>query len=196
MKCIYENLKRADEQLEVLINRFGILEISPDKDVFNSIIYHIVGQMLSKKAAETIYLRLVSLVGEITPYNIVQFSIEQLRDIGLSYKKSDYVLNISRMVSNKELDLSILDKLDDTELIRTLTCIKGIGKWTAEMLALFTFGRLDIWCYDDVALRNGITKAHPELSPLTKKSFDELGQKYKPYRSIASLYYYKNNDEK
>lgn len=97
--------------------------------------------------------------------------------------------------SKGEYDFSILNDLDDENVIKYFRTIKGVGKWTAEMLALFSIGRENIFSYDDVALRNGIMKAK-EFKTLSKKRFDMLRKKYSPYCSYASLYFYKVNDDK
>lgn len=97
--------------------------------------------------------------------------------------------------SKGEYDFSILNDLYDENVIKYFRTIKGVGKWTAEMLALFSIGRENIFSYDDVALRNGIMKAKG-FKTLSKKRFDMLRKKYSPYCSYASLYFYKVNDDK
>ena len=94
---------------------------------------------------------------------------------------------------NKEYDFSGLESLSDEELIQELCKIKGVGIWTAEMLALFTFKRKNIFSYSDVALKNGIMKAKG-YKTLSLKRFNSLKKLYSPYCSYASLYFYAHND--
>ena len=87
-----------------------------------------------------------------------------------------------------------MDKLNDFETIKCLRQIKGVGNWTAEMLALFALGKQNIFSFDDVALRNGIMKSKG-FKTLSKKRFEALRKKYSPYCSFASLYFYRFNDD-
>lgn len=194
-KEIITYLKGKDEIFAFLENKYGLIEFELFTNLFESIIYNIIGQMLSKKAATTVYNRFVSLCeGNITSTIINKLDREQLRTCGMAYSKADYILEFSKGYSNGDYDFSNLNDLSDNDLISYLRRIKGIGRWTAEMLALFSIGREDIFSYDDVALRNGIMKAKG-YKTLSKNRFDRLRKKYTPYCSYASLYFYKVNDD-
>lgn len=88
-----------------------------------------------------------------------------------------------------------MNELSDIELIKSLTKIKCVSEWTAEMIALFNLERENIFSFKDVALKGGILKFHPQFKSLSKKHFEKLRKLYSPYCSYASLYFYKVNDD-
>ena len=193
---IMEYLKSKDEVFDYLYSKFGLISIDLDTDLFSSVVVNIIGQMLSKKAADNITSRFLTICNnQITAESILTLDRENIRSCGLSYSKADYILEFSKRFANNEFDFSILNSLNDVETIKYLKRIKGVGSWTAEMLALFCLGRENIFSYDDVALKNGIIKAKG-YKTLSKKRFEMLRKKYTPYCSYASLYFYRLNDSK
>ena len=196
----YEEEERAyvagkDPVMKELVERFGRLEIRVSGDIFADLVSDIVGQMLSNRVAEVIVGRLRALAGGLTPEKLLAKTLEEIKNCGMSARKAEYILSLSRDVKEGKYDFSRLDSMTDGEAIAYLMKIKGVGRWTAEMIAEFSLGRKDIFSYDDMALRNGIVKAHG-FKTLSKKRFERLRKKYSPYASVASLYYYRLNDEK
>ena len=196
----YEEEERAyvagkDPVMKELVERFGSLEIRVSGDIFADLVSDIVGQMLSNRVAEVIVGRLRALAGGLTPEKLLAKTLEEIKNCGMSARKAEYILALSRDVKEGKYDFSRLDSMTDGEAIAYLMKIKGVGRWTAEMIAEFSLGRKDIFSYDDMALRNGIVKAHG-FKTLSKKRFERLRKKYSPYASVASLYYYRLNDEK
>ena len=195
----YEEEERAyvagkDPVMKELVERFGRLEIRVSGDIFADLVSDIVGQMLSNRVAEVIVGRLRALAGGLTPEKLLAKTLEEIKNCGMSARKAEYILALSRDVKEGKYDFSRLDSMTDGEAIAYLMKIKGVGRWTAEMIAEFSLGRKDIFSYDDMALRNGIVKAHG-FKTLSKKRFERLRKKYSPYASVASLYYYRLNDE-
>ena len=184
-----------DPVMKELVERFGRLEIRVSGDIFADLVSDIVGQMLSNRVAEVIVGRLRALAGGLTPEKLLAKTLEEIKNCGMSARKAEYILALSRDVKEGKYDFSRLDSMTDGEAIAYLMKIKGVGRWTAEMIAEFSLGRKDIFSYDDMALRNGIVKAHG-FKTLSKKRFERLRKKYSPYASVASLYYYRLNDEK
>ena len=196
----YEEEERAyvagkDPVMKELVERFGRLEIRVSGDIFADLVSDIVGQILSNRVAEVIVGRLRALAGGLTPEKLLAKTLEEIKNCGMSARKAEYILALSRDVKEGKYDFSRLDSMTDGEAIAYLMKIKGVGRWTAEMIAEFSLGRKDIFSYDDMALRNGIVKAHG-FKTLSKKRFERLRKKYSPYASVASLYYYRLNDEK
>ena len=196
----YEEEERAyvagkDPVMKELVERFGRLEIRVSGDIFADLVSDIVGQMLSNRVAEVIVGRLRALAGGLTPEKLLAKTLEEIKNCGMSARKAEYILALSRDVKEGKYDFSRLDSMTDGEAIAYLMKLKGVGRWTAEMIAEFSLGRKDIFSYDDMALRNGIVKAHG-FKTLSKKRFERLRKKYSPYASVASLYYYRLNDEK
>lgn len=163
---------------------------------FSFIIFHIIGQMLSNKAAQTIIKRFKALVGEITPSNILSKRDDDIRACGISCSKVDYMKNFSKLVLDDNIRLDELSELDDDEVISRLTSIKGIGRWTAEMISSFSLNRLNIFSYEDAALKSGIMKVHDEFKTLSRNRFNRLKKLYSPYCTVAAIYYYEINDNK
>lgn len=188
-------LQAQDPVLARLIAHYGGLEIRPDGEkVYERLVTHIISQMLSNRVADVLTDRFTDLVGDITPENVISHSPEELRAIGISGRKAEYILQLSEDTLNGRYDFSSLSEMDDQEVVAFLTQIKGVGRWTAEMIAEFTLGRPDIFSYDDVALQNGLKKAYG-FKTLSRKRFERCRKKFRPYCSTASLYFYRLNDD-
>ena len=190
----YQYLKKSDEKLSLLIEKWGKLVINTPENLFEFIIREIIKQMLSIKYSIYIFDRFKKMVGDITPFNISKLTIEEIKSIGASTKKAEYIKGFSDDALNNRFNISDISTLNDEELIKKLTSIKGIGIWTAEMVACFGLGRKDIWSYDDIALKNGIMKVNPQFKILFKNRFYKIGNKYRPLKSFAALYFYQEND--
>jgi 3-methyladenine DNA glycosylase/8-oxoguanine DNA glycosylase len=155
-KDIIDYLIKQDTCFQSLHDEFGLIKYEDESNVFESIVFTIVGQMLSNKAASTIYGRIAAVLKDITPVTVLQADTEALRRCGSSYAKIKYIKNFASLWVNHELDFDSLIDKSDQEVITYLTRIDGIGAWTAEMIALFTFGRQNIFSFNDVALKSGI----------------------------------------
>ena len=188
-------LKSSDSVFNKLIEKYGLLETHSSFDLFSSFVFHFIGQMLSNKVADVLWTRFVNLVGEVEPHNILNVPDDKIRNIGISRAKIEFIKSFCNDIINKKIVLDSLNSLSNDELIRTLTKIKGVGEWTAEMIALFSLGRENIFSFKDVALKRGIMKCHPNFKTLSKTRFEKLRKLYSPYCSYASLYFYKVNDD-
>jgi len=186
-------IKNKDAKLKAFIDKFGFITIEISNNIYADLVYNIIGQMLSKKAASTISNRFVALVKEVNPEMVVKISNDEIKKCGLSNNKTTAIKELSLKIINKEIVLDSLDALSDQDLICELKKIKGVGTWTAEMIATFTLGRTNIFSYDDVALKNGIIYVHG-YKTLSKKRFERMRKLYSPYCTIAALYYYQVND--
>lgn len=138
--------------------------------------------------------RLHALVGAYTPEGILRQTPAAIKGIGISRRKADYIVGLARGTADGRYDFDGLEGMTDAEVVAYLCQIPGVGKWTAEMIAEFTLGRLDIFSYGDAALRGGMVKAHG-FKTLSKLRFERYRKKYTPYCSVASLYYYAVNDD-
>lgn len=187
------HLKNVDPLLGYYIDKYGFITINRNPNVFETIVSSIISQQLSMKAAQTIEGRFVQLVGTIEPDKILVQSEESLRACGLSRPKIRYITELSQKVLAKAMNLDDLETLTDEELILRLVSLNGIGRWTAEMLAMFSLGRLDIFAYDDLALKKAVMKVQG-YKTFSKHRYERLKKKYSPYGTVASLYYYAVND--
>lgn len=194
-KLEMEYVSQQYQEMEFLVNKYGHLERGITTDVFSSLVQHIVGQMLSIYVARTLNERLIKCVDKITPQNIIAIEESEIRNCGISSKKAAYIKQLAEDVNSGIYDFDLLNDMSDEEVVQYLTHIIGVGVWTAEMIAEFTLGRLNIFSFGDVALQNGIKKAHG-YKTLSKQRFERLRKKYSPYCTAASLYYYALNDDK
>lgn len=153
----------------------------------------IISQQLSTKVAAVIYARFLALFNKKnpSPKDIVAKPFDELRSIGLSNAKTNYVLNVCNFFIENKLTDANLHKMDDEELIEYLVQIKGIGRWTAEMILMFTLGREDVFAVDDLGIQQAMTKLY-KLDAEDKKGMKlkmiSLSKKWSPYRTYACRY--------
>jgi DNA-3-methyladenine glycosylase II len=187
-------LTRSDPTLRDLIDGIGPYDLVLRENRFSALARAIVGQQLSVAAASTIWSRLVDLVGTVTADSVAAVDIASLRSLGFSGAKANYVSDLAEHVRSDSLDLDALDALTDEEVITRLTQVKGIGRWTAEMFLIFSLGRLDVFAVDDVGLRRAIARAYGLPSDLDSPGLTLVGEAWRPYRSLASLYLWASLD--
>ncbi len=188
-------LKKKSPSLGEIIDQVGLMQIKTSGRIFSDLVSCMIGQMISTKAASTIEGRFVDLVKEVTPENILKVEVDSIKACGMSLRKATYIRLLAQRVHEGELNFDAYPTLSDTDLFKALKAIDGIGQWTAEMIAMFTLAREDIFSYDDLALRNGIAKVH-HLKKMDKTIFHRYQKKYHPYASYAALYYYHAYDGK
>ncbi|OGC92783.1 hypothetical protein A3D85_00585 [Candidatus Amesbacteria bacterium RIFCSPHIGHO2_02_FULL_47_9] len=191
------HLKR-DPVLSQLISKYGVIHYSKSRDYFKSLVYSIIEQQLSNKAAETIYKRFLKLFlhRKFTPELILATPQELLRGIGTSWAKARALHDLSQKVLDKSVQLENLESMTDEEIINHLTQVKGIGRWSAEMRLMFSLHRPDILPLDDVGIQNAFVK-HYSLNRKRKnfsKKMQKIAQNWRPYRTLACWYLWKSLD--
>ncbi len=160
--------------------------------LIEELIESIISQQLSVKAADTIYSRFLKLFKNSqfpTSEQILKIDVEKLRGAGMSYSKANYIKNIAQAFKNKDLDIKILRKMSDEEAIQTLTKIKGVGKWTAEMILIFTLNREDVFSLGDAGLKRAIKNLYTVTD---EKEILKLSETWKPKRSFACWYLWRS----
>ncbi len=182
-----EYLKKKDKKLGAAIDRIGMIEREVIPDLFSALINSIVGQQISSKAAATVWNRLREALGDITPESVCAASIEKVQQCGLSMRKAGYIKGIGESVRQGDLNLSELYELPDSEVIERLSSLNGIGRWTAEMLLIFSIQRPDVVSWGDLAIQRGMMNLYG-LKKLSKEQFNRYVKRYSPYGSVASLY--------
>ena len=180
-------LKEADILLGDAIERIGKIEREIIPDLFPALIYAVIGQQISLKAAKTIWARMQESFLAITPEYLSEVAVEDIQQCGMQATKARYIKGIAETIAKGEFDLNSLYALSDKEAIKKLSSLNGIGVWTAEMLLLNSMERPDIISYGDIAIRRGIMKLHG-LVELTKEQFEVYRKMYSPYGSVASIY--------
>lgn len=182
-------LREKDEKLKEVIDFIGPIREPIEQNPFAGIIYHILGQQISVRVQDTLWDRLRESVQPLTPENIIRFGRENLRALGMSNRKAETIYSIAQLVTEGDLDFEALRELDDETFIKELTKIKGIGKWTAEMLLMFSYNRQDVFTFGDVALNRGLKMVY-DIDKISKDQFEEFKEKFSPYGTLASLYFW------
>lgn len=180
-------LKQVDRKLGEAIERLGKVERVIIPDLFQALIYAIIGQQISVKAVHTIWTRMQEQFSEITPQNISKISVFEIQQCGMTTRKAGYIKSAAETILKGDLNLNELYNLTDEEVIKQLCSLQGIGIWTAEMLLLNSMERPNIVSWGDMAIRRGMKKLYG-LSELSKEQFAEYKNKYSPYGSVASIY--------
>ncbi len=187
-----KELSDNDIILSRIINKFDDLELISRGDIFFTLIRSIIGQQISVKAASTVWSRFTGKVGEITPKNILSVDFEDLRSCGLTQKKTEYVIGISE--SWHEYSLFDWNKMDDEEVIEKLIKLRGVGKWTAEMILIFTLLRPDVFPIGDIGMIRGIEKSYNSGVRMSNEELYALSEKWKPWRTVACCYMWRTVD--
>lgn len=189
-----------DERLASVIASVELPMLQGDGDVYAALIRSIVSQQLSTKAAATIYNRFLNLFDNHYPKKdvVIAFSEEQLRSVGLSRQKANYIKNVAHFFLEIEKDTQVdWTTMTDEAIITYLTQIKGVGKWTVEMMLMFTLQRLDVLPLDDLAIRNRMIKLYDvqATGKQLKVELTYIAESWRPYRSVACRYLWQWTDK-
>lgn len=186
---------RKDEVMSFLIKKLGnqiTLTDRYDKDFAKAISLLIIEQQVSFKAAITIKGRFLKLILNKTSKEIINIDDLQMQSIGISHRKVNYIKNTYSYFIKNKIDFKTLD---EKGVIKELTQIKGIGKWTAEMFLIFILFKTDVFSKGDLALLNSI-KINYSLKDLSNQKLDSFIKKWTPFNTIASLLLWKSIEEK
>jgi len=188
-----------DKKLNKLLATAKPYKLVKRKNICTYLCASIMSQQLSTKVADVIYQRFLNLYGgnEPTPQQILDTPSETLRNIGLSNAKVSYVKNVAQFELEPGMDHKKLNKMDNEEVIGYLTAIKGVGRWTVEMLLMFALGREDVFAIDDLGIQNAMIGLY-KLDRGDKKKFREdllrISQKWSPYRTYACVHLWRWKD--
>jgi DNA-3-methyladenine glycosylase II len=192
-------LAATDPAMAGLVERFGTVDLvarfrrrvpAIAGDPFVALLRSIVGQQLSTTSAEAIFGRFVGLAGDgvLTPVVVLAASDADLREVGLSGRKVEYVRDLAARVEDGRLDLRALQRLDDDEVVTAISAVRGLGRWSAELFLLFHLRRPDVFPAGDLVLRRGVRDLYGlELIPIEAEA-RELAERWHPERSLAALY--------
>ena len=185
------HLSSLDSKIKYLLNTFDLPELKVEKNYFWSLCRSIIYQQISGKAAKTIASRFLELFPSdvnIEPVEVLDMDINKFYAVGLSRQKANYIKNIAEAFESQIIDEKIIKKCNDDDIIKILTQIKGVGRWTAEMFLIFTLRRPDVFPVTDLGVQKGFQIFYsldnlPTIDDMNKKS-----ENWKPYRSIMALY--------
>ena len=184
-------LRAGDDALARLIDVVGPCTLTLRQDLFFALVHAIISQQISIKAKEKIVERVCALYAPApfpTPQQLLATPDEDLRAAGCSGAKVLYLKDLSYRIVAGTLDLDRLPGLSDEEVIAALIGVKGIGRWTAEMLLIFSLGRLDVWPVDDLGIAVGVQRLLGLAARPKPKELRLIGERWRPYRTIVSWY--------
>jgi DNA-3-methyladenine glycosylase II len=190
-------LMRRDPELGAIIRRAGpcTMQAYREGDLFSALVETIVSQQLSTRVADVIYGRICALCAtgsSPTPAMLLALTTEQLRGAGLSGAKARYVHGLAVAVAEGNLSLDTLEHLPDDDVIATLSTIKGIGRWSAQMILLFRLNRPDVWPTGDLGIVRALERHYRMRKTPTLKRLEKLGDPWRPYRSVAAWYLWRS----
>ncbi len=188
-----------DRKLKKLVENGQPHQLKRRKNICTYLCASIMSQQLSTKVATVIHNRFIALYGgkEPTPQQILDTPHETLRGIGLSNAKVSYVKNVAQFELDSGMDHKKLHKMSNEEVIAYLTAIKGVGRWTVEMLLMFALGREDVFAIDDLGIQNAMIKLYKLDNGDKKKLKEELlriSNKWSPYRTYACVHLWQWKD--
>lgn len=188
------DLMKRDKILRRLITQFRDTGIISRGDPFLTLVRSIIGQQISVAAAQAVWNRVEVLLKRVTPKNILVMDDIRLRECGLSYRKIEYVKDLSEHFLKQGLAKANWQALDDETVIRDLTAVRGIGQWTAEMFLIFNLKRPDILPLDDIGLLRAISLNYFSGEKVTRSQAREVAENWVPYRTVATWYLWRSID--
>ena len=187
------HLKKADPVLRDLIERIGPFRMKYREPVFETLVRSIVYQQLSGFAASAIYGRLADAAGEpLTPEAILRLTPRRMQTLGLSRQKIEYIRDLAKRTAAGEVDFETCCGLNDDEVIRRFTAVKGIGIWTVQMFLMFALRRPNVLPVGDLGVRNAVKKAYGLETVPKPTELARIAEPWHPYCSVASWYLWRS----
>ena len=195
----YADHLSKDKRFKKLIEVHGIFSLTSRKNICTYLCASIMSQQLSTKVATVIHNRFLDLYGGIepSPEQIMETPLSTLRAIGLSNAKTQSVHNVAKFALEYGMDWKKLNKLNNEEVIEYFITIKGVGRWTVEMLLMFALGREDVFALDDLGIQNamiGLYKLNREDKRKFREEMLRISQKWSPFRTYACLHLWEWKD--
>ena len=188
-------LSKRDKVMKKLINSYGDGSLVTRNDVFFSLCKSIIGQQISVAAANSVFLKFKKKCkGKINPKIVSNLSTFELKKCGLSRQKVRGIKDLAKKIINKEFKPQLIKNMSDEEAIEYLSNLRQIGRWTAEMILLFTFNRPNIWPLQDIGLLRAISNNYKKKYFPPKTFLNKLYKKFTPYCSVATWYLWRSID--
>ncbi|MEY4730928.1 MAG: DNA-3-methyladenine glycosylase, partial [Pseudomonadota bacterium] len=187
-------LSANDAVMKKLVKDFPQASMTSRGDPFSTLARSIVGQQISVKAAESVWHRVVTEVGDITPKKMLKKTEPKLRACGLSGRKVTYLHDLARHFHEGLLDPDKWNHEDDEIVITELTQVKGIGRWSAEMFLMFHLLRPNVLPLGDIGLQRAMEKHYNKGKPLTKIKMTKIAEAWQPWRSVSTWYMWRSLD--
>ena len=189
-------LSKKDNVMKILIKKYDDTTLSTRKDIFYSLCKSIIGQQISVAAANSVFKKFNNACkGKITPKNVKKIGMNKLKKCGLSKQKAKGIRELSIKFINKSFNPKLIKKMNDEEAIQYLSTLRQIGRWSAEMILLFTFNRSNIWPVQDIGLLRAISNNYKKKYLPPQKFVIYLKNKFSPYCSVATWYLWRSIDD-
>ena len=192
-------LSEQDEVLKNLIIKYGHCDLTPltSEDYFTTLIKGIISQQLSQQAAASIYEKVRSYYGSELLYadTICATTPAQLKELGLSMQKTDYIMDLSKHVASGEIKPNEFTQMSDVEIMNKLLPVKGFGRWTVEMFLIFALNRANVWPIDDFGIKKAVNMLYGIDMKAKRTVYNELAQTWEPWRTLATWYLWKYYSE-
>ena len=189
-------LSKKDKVMRELINNYKDKSLVTRNDIFFSLCKSIIGQQISVAAANSVFLKFKKKCNnKVTAKNINKLSASSLKSCGLSRQKVKGIKDLAKRIINKSFKPSLIKKMSDEEAIEYLSELRQIGRWSAEMILLFTFNRSNIWPLQDIGLLRAISNNYNKKYFPPKSFLNKLYKKFTPYCSVATWYLWRSIDD-
>jgi DNA-3-methyladenine glycosylase II len=197
-----KHLSKRDRVMRKLIAEHGSARLYSRGDAFTTLARSIVGQQISVKAAQSVWERLLGLLGQQPPEQraplslegVLALSPEQLRQVGLSARKVEYLRDLARHFAEGQVHVAQWTQMDDEAIIEELVDIRGIGRWTAEMFLIFHLMRPNVLPLDDLGLIKGISLSYFSGEPVSRAEARDIAEAWAPYRTVGTWYLWRSLD--
>jgi DNA-3-methyladenine glycosylase II len=189
-----QKLIRQDRILKKIIPQFKDAGLISRGDPFLTLARSIIGQQISVAAAQAVWNRFEASMPQVTPNHVLLMDAEIFRGAGLSYRKIEYVKDLADHFHNQCLANKKWHSLEDEEVIKELTSIRGIGRWTAEMFLIFNLKRPNVLPLDDIGLLRAISMNYFSGEKVTRAEAREVAENWAPYRTVATWYLWRSID--
>ena len=188
-------LSKKDKVMKALIFKYRDKTLTTRKDIFFSLCKSIIGQQISVAAANSVFLKFKKKCkNKINAKNINKLKFIQLKSCGLSKQKVKGIKSLANQTLNKTFNPKLIPKMSDEEAILYLSQLRQIGRWSAEMILLFTYNRPNIWPVQDVGLLRAISKNYKKEYLPPEKYVNLLYKRFSPYCSVATWYLWRSID--
>ncbi len=189
-------LSKKDKVMKKLINSYKDGTLITRSDIFYSLCKSIIGQQISVAAANSVFSKFEkSCKGKINPKNVNKLSFQTLKKCGLSRQKVRGIKDLAKKIIKNEFKPHLIKKMNDEEAIEYLSNLRQIGRWSAEMILLFTFNRSNIWPLQDIGLLRAISNNYKKKYFPPKTFLNKLYKKFSPYCSVATWYLWRSIDD-
>ena len=187
------HIRAHDPIMDALISRYEQPALVTKRRLFETLAHSIVGQQISAVAAQAVWQRFSDLVTAVTPERVRLFSQDELRGVGLSRRKAEYILGLAH--NEGYLTETPWDDLSDDEVVKKLVHLRGIGPWTAQMVLIFYLLRPDVLPLGDIGLIRGVENLYAQGRRLERTHVESIAEKWRPYRTVATWYIWRSVDE-